>query len=69
MAKKAYVPTEKVLRSWVPNCQRKADSRRAYHNTYADRKSRWMGSGIVPPKKGGSGRAIKMAHASQKEKK
>ena len=63
---KAFVPTIK-LSTWTPNCQRKADARQRYQNDYKGKKSRWMGAGIVPPQKGGSGRAvIKMAHGANK---
>lgn len=65
---KAFTPTIQ-LKTWTPNCQRKADARRTYQNAYAGRDSRWMGSGIVPPKKGGSGRALQMANAPEKGKK
>ena len=34
------------------NKQRKAAQRRTSHNEYGGRKSRWMGSGVVPPIKG-----------------
>lgn len=58
------------LKTWTPNCERKANARQRYKNDFKGRESRWMGSGIVPPKKSGSGRSnLKLAHAPSKAKK
>lgn len=65
--KKAFVAVDK-LRSWVPNCERKANARQRYGNDFKGRESRWMGSGIVPPKKSGSGRSnLNLAHTPGKK--
>ena len=65
---KEFTPMIK-LKTWTPNCERKANARQRYYNDFKGRESKWMGSGIVPPKKGGSGRALQMANAPQRKAK
>lgn len=64
--KPAFKATIK-LKTWTPNCERKANARQRYGNDFKGKESRWMGSGIVPPRKGGSGRALQMANAPERK--
>ena len=64
---KAFTPTIH-LRTWIPNCERKADARQRYHNDFNGRDARWMGAGVVPPTKSGSGRSnLNLAHSKEKK--
>jgi len=45
--------------SFQSNKDRKKEQRMGYKTEYHGKASRWMGSGVVPPKKGGQGRRLK----------